>query len=764
MNQPGPEPTPEDSPQEEPAGPTHGLRSHEKWWQLIRTILRTYPRALAALMVAACLPLAPLALLSLPWELWLASDSVVVNGIRESFVDPLTPWTLVGAGVILLLVLAISPITVGSGVTIAAAALLGRRIGVRDAWRYALRRYWTGLAWILAAAVVLVAATAAALWTLTMSEWAPVVLVVPVLLVVWPPLMVTLPVALVEGRNPWRAFARAWVLGRQRRRLHLGTVVAAFGLLYLSGTGLEHALTTWSPPAEGDPAITAAQALISLLVTPMVLLLLSAPLAHHGRFSPLDPDTDPPLPARVDLGRVDGHIPAAQPPGVRPRAVTVVAVAAALVVPPLVAPVVVGSDPFDAPQLTGAPLDAGRLDDRVEMWVEDDRAVVSVSGREAEQLVCDPRCELVEETPGHYGFGPLTPVGEAYVYPEWLEVLHEEEDDESDMYAPHEESGLYLHVCEEPGDCELGPQVRPFADSHHDVDAVAAPVGEELVVVSHVKSYDYDEEDIAFSEEGDTAGLRAHVCADEHCEDPVALDLPEELSTNAFLANGHHLDLEPVGEGFLLLVTDAGYGAVHALHCPDTACSDMEVTELAGDLFEYEEEYEEAGKKLVGARALERSDGTAAVMLRAAGDGAVRFLDCQDAACAVYSEETVTDPGWLRPVPGFDLDSQERPQLLTYDYGAERLMLVSCLDTGCSETVETLLIGFAHMPQTTGLALDGNDRPHMVTGDGEPRTGIGGYNTEARYLRCEEPWCGADLPQVDPAQADLTQVDREQAG
>jgi len=140
-------------------------------------------------------------------------------------------------------------------------------------------------------------------------------------------------------------------------------------------------------------------------------------------------------------------------------------------------------------------------------------------------------------------------------------------------------------------------------------------------------------------------------------------------------------------------------------------------------------------------------------MLREAGDGAVRFLDCQDAACTEYSEETVTEPGWARPVPGFDLDSQERPQLATYDYGAERLMLLSCLDTGCSETVETLLTGFEHVPRTTGLALDEHDRPHMVRGDGEHRSFGGGYDTEAEYLRCEEPWCGADLAEVDREQA-----------
>ncbi|MBE3000425.1 hypothetical protein IDM40_17210 [Nocardiopsis sp. HNM0947] len=752
MNEPGQDPAPE-----EPAGPTHGLDTHEKWWGLIGALLRTYPRALVPIMVAACLPMVPLTLLALPWELWLASDSVVVNGARESFVDPITPGTLAGAGVLLLLTLAVSPVAAGSGVLIAATALLGRRIRVRDAWRQALRRYWTGLTWVLAAAVLLVAAAAAALWALS-AEWEPMlvsVLLVPVLLVVWPPLMVTLPVALVEGHNPWRAFARAWVLGRQRRRLHLGMVVVGFGLLYMSGTGLEHALTEWTPLVEGDQAISAAQALLSLPITPMVLLLLSAPVAFHGRFFPPDDQSEVPTPVYMDLERVDGHIPAARPAGVRPRAVTVVVVAAALIVPPLVTPVVVAADPFSSPELTGAPLDASSLDgERVEMWVEDDRAVVSFNGRQANQLVCDPRCELVEETPGHFGFGPLTQVGEAYVYPEWVEVLHEDEEYESAQYAPHEESGLYLHVCEEPGDCELGPQVRPFAGSHHDVDAVAAPVGGELVVVSHVRSYDYDEEDIAFAEEGDTAGLRAHVCADTDCEDPVALDLPEDLSTNAFLANGHHLDLEPVGEGFLLLVTDAAFGAVHALHCPDTACSDMEVTELAADTFDHE--YEDELRTLVGARAIERSDGTSAVMLREAGDGSVRVLDCQDAACTEYTEETVTGPGWVRPVPGFDLDSQERPQLLTPDLDDERMLLVSCLDRGCTEAVETPLTGYELDPRLTGLALDDGDRPHIVWGDGGSRFN-GGYLTEAQYLRCEDAWCGAEV-RLD------SQVDGEQAG
>lgn len=762
MNAPDQTPDPDARPetehpptQEPPSeeNPGHGFVSHTSWKRLLLEIVRTYPRALIPLMVAAALPMAPLTLLAQPWDIWLASDSVVVDGARESFVDPLTPVTLASTGVLLLLVLAVSPVVAGAGMLIAGLALLGRRIKVRDAWRYALRRYGTGSGWLLLVSALVMGAAAGSLWALS-AEWPPALvglIVVPSLMVLWPPLMVMLPVALLEGYGPWRAFARAWVLGRHRRRLHLGLVAAAFGLLYLSGAGLEFLLTEWTPLGEGSPALTAARSLTSLLTTPMVLLLLSAPLAYHGRFFPLDGEAPASRPERVDLERVHDHGPGAVPDGSRTGTRTVALVAAALILPPLIAPAVVAADPFGVPEVASEPLDVVGLDEhRIEMWSEEERTVVSLNGRTVQHVVCDPDCAEGPEHFGHYGFGPLAQAGGSYVYPQWQEHQHETED-ENEQYAPHEDSGLYLHVCEEPGECDdPGVQVRPFGDSQHDIDAVTAPVGDELVVVSHVRSYDYDE--IPFAEDGDEAGLRAHVCADLDCADPVAIDLPEELSTNAFLANGHHLDLEPLGDGFLLTVTDAGFGSVHAVYCPDTSCADMEVTELSGDRFAYENE--SGLRTLVGARARERADGTAVIMLREAGEGSVRVLDCEDPACSEYGEATVTDPGWLRPVPGFDLDTQERPQLVTYDYGAERLVLISCLDGGCSETVETLLVGFEETPQTPGLAMDGHDRPHIVWGEGAPRAFTGGYDVQAEYLVCEDPWCGADLG---------TQVDGEQA-
>ncbi|KDP92696.1 hypothetical protein ER13_09170, partial [Brevundimonas sp. EAKA] len=148
-------------------------------------------------------------------DIWLASDSVVVDSARESFVDPINPVILTSAGVLLLLVLAVSPGVWGAGLLIAGLALLGRRIRLRDAWRCALRRYGTGLGWLLLVSALVLGTAAGSLWALS-AEWPPALvgfIVVPSLMVLWPPLMVMLPVALLEGYGPGRAFARAWVLG-----------------------------------------------------------------------------------------------------------------------------------------------------------------------------------------------------------------------------------------------------------------------------------------------------------------------------------------------------------------------------------------------------------------------------------------------------------------------------------------------------------------------------------------------------------------------
>ena len=96
------------------------------------------------------------------------------------------------------------------------------------------------------------------------------------------------------------------------------------------------------------------------------------------------------------------------------------------------------------------------------------------------------------------------------------------------------------------------------------------------------------------------------------------------------------------------------------------------------------------------------------------------------------------------------MDSQDRVHLLTPDFDQERLTLLTCLDRSCEESLATPLTELEGTePFMTVLALDEQDRPLMVWGDGNSTTSFSGmtdFEGEAVHLYCEQPLCGAEPP------------------
>ncbi|MBE3001543.1 hypothetical protein IDM40_23030 [Nocardiopsis sp. HNM0947] len=758
--------------------------THDSWWELALAVPRSYPRALVPLMVAAVLPLAPLVLLSAPLSVWTTGRAAHVNGVLEPALAPLPDQFAILAGLLLLLALAVTPVAAGAGVLIAATTLLGRRLGVRDAWRHALRRYGTGAVWLLFTLTLLALVIAGAAFALAL-EWPPLVvglLSVPLFVFLWTPVLVMLPVALLEGRGPWRSLARAWLMGRTRRRLHLACAAIAVGLGYPLGAGLDLLLSA-TPLVEGGAAVGAVKLLAWLGLAPLLLLVVSAPAAFHGNF-PLwndrdvthrrvrDPGSGLPtgtivrenpdgrtlgdLPS-LDLARARAHLP--EPGERRPvRRTTAVLVGAALVLPPLAAPVAVAAGPVDPPELTAAPSTLTTGSEPLITGMAEDGGVEfsTVGDRGMGHVVCDPECTPSGEVSGDQdhsvmGPSPLVEVADGYARTAWHDGRPFDGPDD-----PSEDSGLYLFVCENAEDClegaadGAGTQLRPFGENTYDARSAVAPLGDGLVVVSHSG---FQEKKDPTAEDGDLGGLRAHVCEDLECSDPSVVEFPDEVSTESYHARDHRIDVVPAGDGFAATLTDNAFGTVTVHSCTDPGCTDPEVTEVLGEQFAARTD--DGPPPRTGTTLREGPDGTPVIVLRHPLTGTVQVVDCQDTACTDRTEKTVTGPGWARPEPGVDQDSEGRLQILTYDYADLRMVLLSCVESGCAEVERTPLVGFEGSPDRSTLVMDELDRPHILWNtppsrqpdeDEEDDDPIARDRPpELEHLRCAEPWCGADL-------------------
>ncbi|MFE9243571.1 DUF3488 domain-containing protein [Nocardiopsis sp. NPDC006938] len=711
---------------------------------LFARVAGVYARHLGALLVVSGVPLAPLVLAAQLHVVWPAREGAYLDGALESTADPTGGPALVILAGLAVLALLLAPISIGGSVLLGGGALLGRRISVRDAWRCALRRYPTTLAWTLALLAVVGAAAALALRMLSW-EW-PVLLVatvvLPPTLFVLTPLSVALPAALLEGRGPVRGLVLAWRVGRHRWRTHMALVGAALGVSVLFGPVLERSLLRWSGWSEGDLVLVGVTTAASVLAAPLSLLLICAPAVYAG--VPAHWYITPPA---LDLARVGRSLPAADAarsgaPRVRARhLVTAPSLAVLLVVPALLGPAALTANPFGLPELTTSPLPTVTGDvQTVEIAATEEGALVGAAHSSVLVERCAPDCEVVVDAWGADRGAGFSVEDGRLLRTHWRTWAHDRiltRDEEV-----RHEVGLYLAVCEDALDCDTDADevyLRPVVTDLHQARSTVAPLASGgLVVASYTVPDDRIDPDEAF--DGDVGGLRLHVCAQDTCADPRVLDLTEGGAARLEVS---HLDASTSpGGGFAVAVADAAYGALSLVTCADDDCSDPEVTELVGDRFRTENEHDLTAR--YGARVEHRSDGSPVVAYRDAVSGEARVVDCRDAECSEFTDTAVTGPGWSRPVPGLAVDSRDQVRLLTPGLRDERLTLVTCLDRPCAETDTRPLIdlGFQEGPVVTALALDSRDRPHMVWGVGWWTEGHGPTNATSRYLTCADPDCG----------------------
>ena len=743
--------------------PPTDLVLHEKMGPLLARVLATYARRLWALLVVASLPAVPATLLTQTLVVAPARDGAYVNGALESAADPLAPGLLAATAAIALLALAIAPIVLGGSTLLGTAALLGRGISPRQAWEGARRRYFTVLVWILLLLTLVLGFLALFLWALA-SNWPPVLtalLLLGALLLLATPLTVSLPLALVEGHGPFRALLEACRLARYRFGVHLVFVGLSYGVSVLASTGLERALLRWTDLAEGGAALAAITVLTGLLVAPLSVLLSCAPLAYA------EPGNDyvmagvPSGPVRdLDLVRVDAHLPApattasahsrdAVLPG--PRPVLALALTLAVFVPPLLGPGLLAANPFQLPQMDAHPMN-GVDGDEFSVSLEPTRegALVGIARHSVYLEVCTPRCRLVREGEWIWKGGNVHIVDGGALWTLWREYEHEDAEEEADRYDPHPDSGLYLLSCADITDCRAPDQetlVRPYSDRHRDVVSTVTPLADgRILVASYVRGRDLPE--LGAPDKEDRGRLRLHLCADIACAEPDVVALPPQMTAGGFLTHGEFLATAASPEGgYAMAVTDTARGSLSLVACAEQTCTDPTITPIHENRFH--REHESRLQSRLGARVEFRSDGTPVLAYRDPQGGRTHLVDCHDALCSKFTDTAVTGPGWARPVPGLAVDSQDRAHLLTPDFTQERLVLLSCLDRSCSQTSSLALLELADTetePVLTALALDGRDRPHMLWGQGEVRSRfMGGFDidSKAQYLRCAEPLCGA---------------------
>ncbi|WP_435106803.1 hypothetical protein [Nocardiopsis synnemataformans] len=749
---------------------------HRELGPLLVRVLATYARRLWALLVVAALPALPVTLLSQALVVAPARDGAYLNGLLESAADPLAPALVAATGVVALLGLAVAPFSLGGSVLLGTAALLGRRISPRQAWQGARRRYFTVLTWVLLLAVLVSGFLALYLWALT-SDWPPVltaILLLGLLLTVLVPLTVSLPLALVEGHGPFRALLEACRLARHRVGVHLLLVGLSYGVSVLAGTVLERALPRWTDLADGSPALLAVTLLAGLVVAPLSLLLGCAPVAYCDFESPYTaPGRDRvpggatyagvryvvhPTVRDVDLVRAGEHLPEATASVSGrssdsvfggPRLVLVPALALAVFGIPLLGPGLLEANPFGLPEMGAHPVASVDGDElSVSLEPTGEGALLGIATSYVNMEVCDPRCRVVAEGERSWMGDGVRVVDGGALWTVWREYEHEDVEEEADRYAPHPDSGLYLLSCADITKCANPDEealVRPYPESQHHVASAVTPLADgRLLVASSVKRYDPPELGVGL--EQDRGGLRLHLCGDIACADPEVVLFPPEMAAGGFLTDGEFLALAAYpGGGYAMAVTDTARGSLSLVACAERACTEPEITRIHGDRFYGE--HDSRLRSRFGARVELRSDGTPVLAYRDPQGGRAHLVDCHDALCSEFTDTAVTGTGWARPVPGLAVDSRDRVHLLTPDFPRERLVLLSCLDRDCSRTSSAPLLELTEAePSLTALALDDQDRPHMLWADGEvSHRFMGGVDieSEARYLRCAEPLCGA---------------------
>ncbi|MDE3722122.1 hypothetical protein PWG71_12040 [Nocardiopsis sp. N85] len=209
-------------------------------------------------------------------------------------------------------------------------------------------------------------------------------------------------------------------------------------------------------------------------------------------------------------------------------------------------------------------------------------------------------------------------------------------------------------------------------------------------------------------------------CSTDHCRNQASTLLVREPGS-AFASTDWSRHTYPALVS--VTATDQGVGRVSVHHpdtgaltlyaCHDVECADFTTTELLAPsgvprTMEWNPE------RYTGATVRIRPDGTPVIVHLDTRDGSVRLIDCADAVCSEHDTAQVLGPGWQRTPPALALDSAGLPQIATIDTTTREVLYLACADARCQDYDRTVVGVYDYTPGWIDLALDGDDRPHLV--------------------------------------------------
>lgn len=182
---------------------------------------RTCRDRFRALLTVSVLPTLPVAIAWWGFLLLLSRDGVVVNGIPTPWEWTSTP-VLVTTGILGVASALVSALSLGAGIIISGAGILGRDVTPAAALRRAVRRVPAIVVWWLLVTLAAMAAFVFAGYVVARLEIesgaTPLTVVIGLVsLIYFAWIAVALPVALLENKGLFRSLGAAWYMGLDQR-------------------------------------------------------------------------------------------------------------------------------------------------------------------------------------------------------------------------------------------------------------------------------------------------------------------------------------------------------------------------------------------------------------------------------------------------------------------------------------------------------------------------------------------------------------------
>jgi hypothetical protein len=685
---------------------------------------------------------APAALLYVPAAIvaWVAVTAAVGRGGRIVN-GAVTVWTYSPALVAVLAAVAVAGfaveiLVVAASTIMAAGALLGRPVEAGAAVRAAARRA-PALA-VLGLIMVLVTAGGTAAGAVTAARtgavWLGVVVIVAVALaLLW--LAVALPIALLEGRGPLGAIARAGTLTRYRRwQTSIALAVGAVIVPGLAGAGLSWSTSLLDGIVHtlAGQVVFVAAGVVAVPFQAATLVVVALNQRYPYRYGgtderPIDVGAAADLLAAVPRRRRAPRLPVPWPIALVP-------------LPGLLLAGYVWVNPLDLLRTSDHVLrdDFGRQPVMLHLLGGD--RPVELSGPIAESFgirVCaTDACHgsrLHDYRDARYAIkmGTATLPDGTIAVAAWSPARGNESTRKDGEWVLRlfrcgvHECGTRQAITTAPV-VEHGGALEMFA---YGVGATAA-AGRGIVIAAIEPSAELK------SGVSRDSLLRIIRCADVRCAKPAtvtATRLPFRIlglySRPVAVAVGR-------GDRPVVAYEDKMTGGLTMVSCDAAACAHPRVTRENPPPLP---ESRGPDPYVDGVDIAVPPDDRPIVTQRDGRTGTALLRRCRTPGCAQTDTVRLTGPGQWRPWPALELDRAGRPVVATYDLDRHHTVLIACHDSGCARRTQVVLGRFEQGPGYLDLAIGRDGDPRVLWSD-QPQSLF--FSSGPLHLTiCRDPRC-----------------------